>query len=447
MGIRGNMPHNEEVNRMTKTIRRVMPGIPRALARKRVAGYARVSSGKDAMLHSLSTQVSYYSELIQKNPEWEYAGVYTDEALTGTKDNRAEFQRLLTDCRAEKIDMVITKSISRFARNTVTLLETVRELKALGVDVYFEEQNIHSMSEGGELMLSILASYAQEESRNVSENCKWRIRKNFMLGIPTATQLLGYEVKKGRFKIIPEEASIVRMIYADYLGGMGRNAIYRKIVALGIPAKTGRNLSEATIYEILRNEKYVGDLLLQKYFRKDHLTKKGCRNRGELPQYYVRDHHEALIAREDFDRVQQLLKERGEHFHPYEYQPTDYPFRGRIICENCGKTYNRKTTLGKVSWQCATYLRLGKAHCHAKQIPEDTLMGITASVLGLQEFDEGVFKESVREIRVPAFNHLIYVFENDTKKVCVWQDKSRRDSWDESMRQQAAEHARRRYGQ
>ena len=147
-----------------------------------VAAYARVSSGKDAMLHSLAAQVSYYSDLIQKHPGWRYAGVYADEAMTGTKDNREEFQRLLADCRAGKIDMVITKSVSRFARNTVTSLETVRELKAMGVDVYFEEQKIHSMSGDGELMLTILSAFAQEESRSASDNQKWRIRKAFENG-------------------------------------------------------------------------------------------------------------------------------------------------------------------------------------------------------------------------------------------------------------------------
>ena len=156
-----------------------LPSIPRLL---RVAAYARVSSEKDSMLHSLYQQVSFYSELIQSHEGWEYAGVYADEAKTGTKDSREDFQRLLDDCRAGKIDAVITKSISRFARNTVTLLETVRELKALGIDVYFEEQNIHTLSAEGELMLTILASYAQEESRSVSENQKWRVRKAFENG-------------------------------------------------------------------------------------------------------------------------------------------------------------------------------------------------------------------------------------------------------------------------
>ena len=158
---------------------------------KRTAAYARVSSGKDAMLHSLSAQVSYYNQLIQSNPEWLFCGVYADEALTGTKENRAEFQKLLNRCRRGEIDLILTKSISRFARNTVTLLETVRELKTLGVDVYFEEQRIHSMSSDGELMLSILASYAQEESYSASENKKWQMRKDFEQGKVGSMRMLG----------------------------------------------------------------------------------------------------------------------------------------------------------------------------------------------------------------------------------------------------------------
>ena len=194
---------------MEKVIRKMEADIPSLPLRKRVAAYARVSSGKDAMLHSLSAQVSYYSEHIQSHPEWEYGGVYVDEALTGTKDDRDGFQRLLADCRAGKVDMVLTKSISRFARNTVTLLETVRELKTLGVDVYFEEQNIHSLSGDGELMLTILASYAQEESRSVSENCKWRIRQKFQQGIPTTTRMNGLKFDHGKVTVISDEAKII----------------------------------------------------------------------------------------------------------------------------------------------------------------------------------------------------------------------------------------------
>ena len=199
---------------MEKTIRKIESRLPTLPVQQCVAAYARVSSGKDAMLHSLSAQVSYYSNLIQRNPEWRYAGVYVDEALTGTKDNRKGFQRMLADCRAGKIDRIITKSISRFARNTVTLLETVRELKTLGVDVYFEEQNIHSMSGDGELMLSILASFAQEESLSVSENCKWRIRKQFELGEPATWRFMyGYRIRKGVITIHEEEAAVVLWVF------------------------------------------------------------------------------------------------------------------------------------------------------------------------------------------------------------------------------------------
>ena len=205
---------------MEKFIRKMEAGIPSLPQRRRVAAYARVSSGKDAMLHSLSAQVSYYSEHIQRNPEWSYAGVYVDEALTGTKDNREGFQRLLADCRAGKIDMVLTKSISRFARNMVTLLETVRELKTLGVDVYFEEQNIHSLNGDGELLLTILASYAQEESRSVSENCKWRIRNQFRAGEPANWRFMyGYRIQHGKITVHPVEAEVVREVFRRYLEG------------------------------------------------------------------------------------------------------------------------------------------------------------------------------------------------------------------------------------
>ena len=210
---------------MGRKVTQVAFGAPELPRDKNVAAYCRVSSGKDAMLHSLEAQVSYYSSLIQNHSGWEYAGVYADEARTGTKDTRENFVRLLADCRAGRIDMVLTKSISRFARNTVTLLETVRELKQIGVDVYFEEQNIHSLSTDGELMLTVLASYAQEESRSASENQKWRIKKNFEEGKPWSSTLLGYRNVDGRFEIVPEEAETVRLIYRLIMQGQTPYAI------------------------------------------------------------------------------------------------------------------------------------------------------------------------------------------------------------------------------
>ena len=248
----------------------------------KVCAYTRVSSGKDAMLHSLSAQISHYSELIQSHTGWVYCGVYSDEALTGTKSDRDGFQQMLADCRAGKIDMVITKSISRFARNTVTLLETVRELKSLGIDVFFEEQNIHTMSADGELMLTILASYAQEESRSVSENQKWRVKRNFEAGIPWNGRMLGYRMQDGKYYIIPEEAELVRRIYRDFLDGMGRNRIAAKLNDEGIqPTRYGEEWHPQTIAKILRNYAYTGNLLLQRFYCESYITKKTVPNNGQ----------------------------------------------------------------------------------------------------------------------------------------------------------------------
>src|SRR5574344_3020796 len=209
-----------------------IPQKPRLATQKKVAAYARVSTGKDAMLHSLSSQVSYYSELIQGHRGWMYAGVYSDEALTGTKESRDGFQRLLADCRAGHIDMILTKSISRFARNTVTLLEAVRELKSLGVDIFFEEQNIHTMSAEGELMLTILASYAQEESLSASENQKWRIRTGFENGeLLNWRFLLGYRISKDGITVDEDAAPIVREVFDRVIARESFSAISKDLNA------------------------------------------------------------------------------------------------------------------------------------------------------------------------------------------------------------------------
>jgi DNA invertase Pin-like site-specific DNA recombinase len=271
-----------------------LEAIEQLSSRKRVAAYARVSCGKDEMLHSLAVQVSAYSTLIQSRADWEYVGVYADEAETGTKESRPEFQRLIGDCRAGLIDMIITKSISRFARNTVTLLETVRELKNLGICVYFDEQNIYTDSSDGELMLTILASYAQEESRSASENQKWKIRKDYNEGKPSNyMSIYGYNHRDGTLTIIPEEAEVVRMIFNEYLLGLGINAIMKKLIRLKIPTKRGGEWTVGTVWSILRNEKYIGDLCLQKGYVVDHIGKRRKRNKGELAKYYIEDNHPA----------------------------------------------------------------------------------------------------------------------------------------------------------
>ena len=412
----------------------------------RTAAYARVSSGKDAMLHSLSAQVSYYNSLIQSNPEWLFCGVYADEALTGTKDNRENFQRLLTECRAGNIDLIITKSISRFARNTVTLLETVRELKNLGVDVYFEEQNIHSISPDGEFMLTLLGSYAQEESYSASENQKWRIRKDYEQGRLGSITMLGYERSNdGTLIIVPEEAEIVRMIFDDFLDGMGKNAIANKLLAMGVPTKGGGVWTAWSIRRILRNEKYCGDILFQKSFRENHITKRKIENKGQLPQYYAEETHEAIIDKETFLRVQELLKAKQDYFTPDKPTNVTYPFTGMIHCGCCGKYYRRKVQKYRTLWICWTYNARGKKFCSkSKQIPEDILYDKACEVLQLDEFDNEVFQSEIENILVSKPNVLTFLFKDGHEQTVRWLDHSRTEAWTPEMRKKAAEHSKKR---
>lgn len=430
---------------MTKTIRRILPRKLLIPCLTRVAAYARVSNGKDAMLHSMSAQVSYYSSLIQQNPEWTYVGVYCDEAVTGTKGNRDGFLRMVEDCREGKIDMIITKSISRFARNTVTLLQTIRELKDLGIDVYFEEQNIHTMSGDGELMLTILASYAQEESLSVSENCKWRIRENFRKGIPCATRLNGYSVVKGKIDVIPNEADVIKLIFNYYQAGMGKNAITRALNDQGIPAKFGGIWYDSVIERIIQNEKYQGDLLLQKQYRIDHLTKKDRPNRGELPQYYVPDNHEAIIPRTVFEEVQQEVQRRSHQYPCYADRRIKSPFSGKLTCAKCGKGFKRRINHALPAWQCRTYLTRGKKYCFSKQIREDVLMDTCCTVLGMETFDQEVFLKRVKAIDVYDENKLVFQFQDGTTQEHVWKDPTRSDSWTPQMKEIAAGCGRKRW--
>ena len=407
--------------------------------KKNVAAYARVSSGKDAMLHSLSAQVSYYSEYIQSHGDWEYVGVYSDEALTGTKDSRSGFQQLLADCRSGKIDLVITKSVSRFARNTVTLLKAVRELKNLGVGIYFEEQNINSLSADGELMLTIIASYAQEESLSVSENCKWRIQNDFKQGnLPMCIQnIYGYKrTTDGGLEIVTDEAEVVRQIYKLFLDGKGVRKIATELNEQGIQTNSYSKWTEKKVRYILSNEKYVGDLLLQKSFSVDHLTKHRKKNMGEKPKYYVENNHKPIITREMYEAVQLEFEHRKKK-HYTAAKALRYPFTGKIECGNCGKKFRRKVTVARVVWICSTFDKYGKKQCPAKQIPEETLYSITTEVLGMEMFDLDAFEYSIEKIIIPSANRLLYVFRDGHTIERTWKDRSRSESWTTEMRAQA----------
>lgn len=419
--------------------------------RKKVAAYCRVSTGKDAMLHSLSAQISHYSAYIQSQPAWEYVGVYADEAYTATKEERPRFCQMLSDCRAEKIDLILTKSIGRFARNTVTMLETVRELKTLGVDVYFEEQNIHSISGDGELMLTILASFAQEESKSVSDNCKWRIRKDFSEGKPINLMLLyGYRSEHGQIVIHETEAAVVRDVFQAYLNGEGSVKIAARLREAKIPRRFGGEWTANHVVEMLTNEKYTGDALLQKTFVEDHLTKKQRRNMGQLDLFYAENTHPAIISHETFERAQQILAGRREMINVRKPTTVRYPLTGKIVCGNCGAHYNRRTrstgrnAIPRFTWQCATYSSRGKRCCPASQIPEETLLALNCEVLDVERLTDKAV-EGLEAIHVIGKNLLRFLLRNGRTEEREWAWGSRANSWTPEMRQKASDQMKRRW--
>lgn len=394
---------------MGRTVKRVnMAAVRPAEKMKRVAAYARVSCGKDAMLHSLSAQVSYYSGLIQKTPGWEYAGVYADEAVSGTKNSRGEFQKMLAECRAGRIDLIITKSISRFARNTVTTLETIRELRLIGVDVYFEEQNIHTLGEDGEFVLTLLAAYAEEEARSVSENIKWKVNDNFRQGRIWSTVMYGYRIENGRLEVVPEEAEMLRKAARLYLDGGTQEDLRRLFAGAGVYGRQGKEMKGCQILNLLCNEKIAGNLLLQKTYVADPITKDKRKNGGELQKYFVEGSHEAILDAETYGKV---VAERERRLETHICGKGHYPFSSRIVCGHCGKNFLRHPVRkDKYEWVCRVHSVKGNACCPMRGISEETLERLTAEALGIPEFDGGAFMAQVAEISVPAEDRLVYHF-------------------------------------
>jgi len=406
---------------MKVTKQDALPIMPRVI---RVAAYARVSDGSDVMLHSLSAQISHYNSYIQKQAGWTFAGVYADEAKTGTKENRPEFQRLLADCRVGKIDMVITKTVTRFARNTVTTLAVVRELKQMGVDVFFERENIHTMIEDSEFVLSLLAAYAQGESYSISENIKWRIRKSFAEGSYTAKQVFGYRLIDRRLHIHPGEAEVVKQVFADYLGGMGAAAIARKLCHAKIPSSVrGVYWNQSTISVLIRNEVYIGVTVLQKYFISDHINKRKCINRGELPKYRIEDTHEPIIDKATFDVMQAEIKRR---YVACKSNQQKHSFTGLIKCGQCNRAYIRKrnrigTKYEKVYWACWVCMSLGKSVCNSGLVPDDILRLKGAEILGIPAFDEAMLRDKIKTVIVSGARQLSFVFKNGETITTAWE--------------------------
>ena len=435
-------------------ITKIEPEIKALPQRKKVAAYARVSMETEKLHHSLSAQVSYYSALIQKNPEWQYAGVYADEGISGTSTvKRPEFQRMLADCEAGKIDIILTKSISRFARNTVDLLETVRHLKKLGIEVRFEKEHINSLSGDGEVMLTLLASFAQSESESISTNVKWGIRKRMQAGMPDACghfQIYGYRWEGDILVPVPEEAAVVRRIFQNFLDGKSRLETERELAAEGITTRQGCRWEDSNIRKILENITYTGNMLFQKEFTSDPIEKHRRKNRGELPQYYVEDTHEAIISKETFDYVQSEMARRRELGCFANKALTLNCFSTKIKCGQCDRSFVRSTrrNRAKISrlgekytfWTCTTHKKNNCPVCGTGIIREDVLKEECAKVLETPEFDEEVFSERVKQITIPEAGTMLFESTDGTTLEHHWERNAKKESWTPECRKRASDY-------
>ena len=322
--------------------------------------------------------------------------MYADEGITGTSTtHRTEFKRLIADCDAGKIDLVLVKSISRFARDTVDCLHTVRQLKEKGIAVRFERENIDSTSEDGELLLTLLASFAQEESRSIGENIRWGIRRRFAEGIPNGHKApYGYTWDGETFRIIHAEGAVVKEIFRRYLAGESAYAIAKRLAGRGITGRQGRPIEQTTVKDIISNISYTGTMALQKnYISEGHIRK---RNRGELPIYMVDGMFEPLVSKDDFDKAQEIRQRRAER--AANRNPVLMPFSGMVKCGCCGGSFSRRTAGKYRRWGCNTRERKGRESCDSRPIKEEELVAAVRTVMEKDDFDTAELRRKVSKI-------------------------------------------------
>lgn len=368
----------------------------------RVAAYCRVSTDDEEQKTSYEAQIGYYTEKINQNPEWQMAGIFADEGISGTQaKKRPEFLKMIRLCRQRKIDIILMKSLSRFARNTVDSLGYIRELRALGIAVISEKENINTLTAESEMLITIMSCFAQAESESISKNVSWGVRQSFKNGnVPMQyARLLGYRKgHDGNAEIIPEEAEVVKEIYRCYLDGMSMNLIADRLNEKGLTTKGGSSPYRKTVVQrILTNEKYTGDALLQKTYVTDCITKKTRKNNGELPMYLVKNHHEPIISRSDFNRVQEEMARRsakrtiadkltktGQGKYSAKYALSEL-----LICGECGEHYRRVTWTAKgfkeIKWRCVSRIQYGKKKCHSSPTVDEQALH-RAIVSAVNEF-------------------------------------------------------------
>lgn len=359
------------------------PEVVRASKRQlRVAAYCRVSTDDEEQLTSYEAQKNYYTDKIMTNKEWTMAGIFADEGITGTSARkRPEFMRMIRQCKQGKIDIVLTKSISRFARNTVDCLNYVRALKELGIAVIFEKENMNTLEIDSEILITMLGAFAQSESESISANVRWGIRQAMKEGKATIQYKYLYGYRKGddgKPEIIPDQAEVVRKIYDLFLSGTPVRGIQEYLNANSVPNINGEpKWARSAIDSILTNEKYCGDVLLQKTYIDDCINKKVKKNTGQLPMYLVQNHHEGIISRETFDAAQAELARRSAGKSPSKKNaPTGrsrysskYALSDRLYCGECGTRYQRCTWRNRdgskrIVWRCVSRVDYGNKYCH-----------------------------------------------------------------------------------
>lgn len=422
-----------------KRIQKIEATLPELKKKKRVAAYARVSVAKGRTLNSLSQQVSYYNNLITNNKDWEFAGVYSDLGVSGASANRKGFQEMLNACEEGNIDLVLTKSISRFGRNTVDLLEIVRHLKSLGVEVHFEKENIKTFSADGELMLSILASFAQEEARSTSNNVKWTIRKKFQEGKVNSYVLYGYRWDGEKFNLVPEEAEVIKYCFENFLAGKSAETTEMELREKGVKGLTGKPLPASSIRAILRQEKYTGNSLLQKTYT-DFITKKETKNEGELPMYWSENTHPKIIDLEVYEKVQHEMARRRELGSRANMSLNVTCFTSNIHC-SCGRNFQRNqrnkrdgSNEKNIVWMCAGQKEANRKGCINPSIPEYILKNKCCEVLGIENFSEEIFYENITDINVLEPGLLEFVFIDGNKKKVNWKSTAKKDWWTDEAR-------------
>ena len=356
----------------------IQPYQPQSEELEKVAAYCRVSTDSSDQLNSYRTQIGYYTNFIAQHPGWELADIYADEGITGTSlEKRDEFKRMLADCRAGKISHILVKSVSRFARNTLELIETTRELKDLGVVVVFEEQGIDTAQMLGEMQLTLLAMAAQEESTSISKNMRWSIQKRMDAGTYLGnTAPYGYRLEDGQLKIEETEATVVRRIIEMRLSGMGQVAITQELNRKRIQPRDGKPWTVYRVRYILSNERYIGDSLFQKKYIADPLSHKSVRNHGERDQYYIHDTHEAIISRENFQKVQESFQNQSPR-----RSKTPHLFVHRILCPQCGCHYRYIRSSGKPYWGHASQSDI-EPPCKDIRLSEESIQAAFVNLLG-----------------------------------------------------------------